>query len=121
MTTLSVRAESRTAGGPCDFSGRRGHHEQLRCDRRNERTGVALSVDTRGDGDSDVASSFLLQCVSPSSMTLNSATTVSSELPWFREEFGGISCQMRKVLQAATGVPQMFVVRTNLADFRLAW
>ena len=33
-------------------------------------------------------------------MTLNSATTVSSELPRFSEEFGGISCRMRKVLQA---------------------
>ena len=26
MTTLSVRAARRTAKGPCDFSGRRGHH-----------------------------------------------------------------------------------------------
>ena len=89
MTTLSVRAKRLTAGGPCDFSGRRGHHVRLRCDRRNERAGVARSVDARGDGGSDVASSFLPRCVSPSNMTLDSATTETSELPRFREEFGG--------------------------------
>ena len=88
MTTLSARAERRAAGGPCDFSGQRGLHEQHRCDRRNERAGVALSVVARGDGGSDVASSFLLRCVSIKHDS-NFSTTVSSVLPWFREEFGG--------------------------------
>ena len=96
MTTLSVRVERRTAG-PSNFSGR-GHYEQLRCDGRNERAGVALSVDARGDGGSDVASSFLLQCVSPSNMTLNFATIQSCH--GSEKNAVDVSCRMRKVLQA---------------------
>ena len=95
---------------------------------------VALSVDARGDNDSVVASSFLPQNASPSNMTLDSATTESSELPRFREELGGKQLprcvRFFRWLQLVArggkcagchGRSADVCQRTNLADFRHLW
>ena len=104
--------------------------------------GVALSVDTRGDGDSVVASSFCLDCVA-----LDSATTESSALPRFRDELGGkqLPRSVRFFMRVMTPVVYQFrfcfiifctrggrcagchgryadvCQRTNLADLRHFW
>ena len=107
MTSL---AEGVTMGSFDVTDGTNAHHKVTPGHHQLQGTlGVALSVDTRGDGDnvvassflprcvsppnmtldSVVASSFLPRCVSPSNMTLDSATTESSQLPRFRVELDG--------------------------------